>query len=69
MVNAGVNPIFVLGQFAPQKQREDHPAGLEEDDLLAVIEDLHGLRSHTSKSATALSAGCLKIRGELLTPK
>jgi hypothetical protein len=26
MVNAGANPIFVLGQFVPQKQREDHPA-------------------------------------------
>jgi hypothetical protein len=48
MVNAGVNPIFVLGKFVPQKQREDHPAGLEED---AVIEDLHGLRSHTSNRA------------------
>jgi hypothetical protein len=31
MVNAGASPVFVLG---PQKQREDHPAGLEEDDLL-----------------------------------
>jgi len=34
MVNAGVNRIFVLGQFVPEKQREDHPAGLAEDDLL-----------------------------------
>jgi len=50
MVNAGVNPIFVLGQFAPQKQREDHPAGLEEDDLLAVIEDLHAC-GHTLRRA------------------
>jgi len=38
MVNAGANPIFILGQFVPQKQREDHPADLEEDDLL-VFED------------------------------
>jgi hypothetical protein len=38
MVNAGVNLIFILGQFVPQKQREDHPADLEEDGLL-VFED------------------------------
>ena len=37
MVNAGVNPIFVLGQFVPEKQRKDHPAGLEEDDLLFFV--------------------------------
>jgi len=37
MVNAGANPIFVLGQFVPQKQREDHPAAWEDD--LLVFED------------------------------
>jgi hypothetical protein len=49
MVNAGVDPIFVLGQFVPQKQREDHPAGLEEDDLF-VFEDRLPVRAGDVKA-------------------
>jgi hypothetical protein len=62
MVNAGANPVFVLG---PQKQREDHPAGLEEDDLLVFENRLpaQAIGVKAPRSGEALDSQRVRVHG------